>query len=626
MSAILMKEPPDLSVTNQAISPGLERIVRHCLEKSPEERFHSAHDVAFDLETLSSISAPAARPSVFPAARKRGLWPAAVVLVLLAAAGVAYLAGRKSGLRSPPDFSQLTFRRGFISGARFGPDGNTLVYSAAWDGKPPQLFTGRPGSAEATALPADDALLLAVSSSGEMALLLHPKNSGFYWIGTLAQAPLAGGTPRELLEGVEWADWSPDGRSLAIVRHFGGKERLEFPIGKSLYETAGFITHPRISSRGDLVAFLDHPIEGDDGGFVAVVDGSGKKKTLSGHWNSALGLSWAPGGRDIWFTATRTGGNRSLHAVSPDGRERLLTKAPGILTLQDVASDGRALLNRDLARLGILALAPGDTKERDLSWLDWSLVRDFSADGKMLLFDESGQGGGPNYSVYIRKTDGSPAVRLGDGAAFALSPDGRWVASSPPGPPPRPIVLLPTGPGEPRRLAGDQISHYWVRFFPDGRRVLFSGNVAGRGTRLWVQDLAGGPPRPVSPEGVRGYPITVSPDGKFVCSPGQDRRPWLYPVDGGQPVLVAGLAAGEAVTQWSPDGRFLYARDIGSLPARIFRIERATGRRELWKELMPSDPAGVLAIFGAQASADGRSYAYTYARDLSDLFLVEGVR
>jgi Tol biopolymer transport system component len=459
-----------------------------------------------------------------------------------------------------------------------------------------------------------------------MAFLLHPKNWGFYWIGTLAQAPLAGGTPRELLEGVEWADWSPDGKSLAIVRHFGGKERLEFPIGRSLYETAGFITHPRISSRGDLVAFLDHPIEGDDGGVVAVVDGSGKKRTLSGHWNSAFGLSWAPGGREIWFTAARTGGNRSLHAVSLNGRERLLAKAPGILTLQDVASDGRALLNRDLARLGILALAPGETKERDLSWLDWSLVRDISADGRTLLFDESGQGGGPNYSVYIRKTDGSPAVRLGDGAAYALSPDGKWVASSPPGPPPQPLVLLPTGPGEPKRLAGDQISHNWVRFFPDGRRVLFSGNEAGRGTRLWVQDLAGGPPRPVSPEGVRGYPLVVSPDGRFVSTTGPDRRPWLYPVQGGQPVAVEGLAAGEALTQWSPDGQFLYARDISSLPARIFRVERATGRRELWKELMPSDPAGVLAIFGAQASADGRSYAYTYARNLSDLFLVEGVR
>ena len=374
------------------------------------------------------------------------------------------------------------------------------------------------------------------------------------------------------------------------------------------------------------MAFLEHPIEGDDGGVVAVVDGSGKRKELSEHWNSVLGLSWGPGGREIWFTATRAGGNRSLHAVSLDGRERLLVKSPGMLTLHDVASDGRLLLNRDLTRLGILALAPGETKERDLSWLDWSLVRDFSADGKMLLFEESGQGGGPNYSVYIRKTDGSPAVRLGDGAAYALSPDEKWAASSPPGAPPQPLVLLPTGPGEPRRLAGDQISHAWVRFFPDGRRVLFSGNEAGRGTRLWVQDLAGGKPRPVSPEGVGAYPLTVSPDGKFVSAAGADRRPWLYPVDGGQPIPVEGLAAGEALTQWSPDGRFLYAGDISSLPARIFRIERATGRRELWKELMPSDPAGVLAIFGAQASADGRSYAYTYARDLSDLFLVEGVK
>jgi Tol biopolymer transport system component len=627
MSAILMKEPPELSVTNQAVSPGLDRIVRHCLEKNPEERFHSAHDVAFDLETLSGISASGARSAALPAASPRRLRLAAVILAFLAVGAIAFLAGRKSGFRRPPDFSQLTFRRGYISQARFGPDGHTFVYSAAWEGNPSQLFVGRPGSAEATALATPPgAVLLAVSSSGEMALQLRTREASFYRIGTLARAPLAGGEPREVLEGVQWADWSPDGASLAIVRQYGGKNRLEFPIGKSLYETAGFVTHPRISPKGDLVAFLDHPSEGDDGGSVMVVDAAGRRKTLSQGWNSVFGLSWGPGGREIWFTATHSGGNRALYAVSLEGRERLLATTPGVLTLQDVASDGRVLLNRDLVRLAMLALPPGETKERDLSWLDWSLVRDLSADGKTVLFDETGQGGGTNYSIYLRKTDGSPAVRLGDGAAFALSPDGKWVVSSPAGLPPRPLVLLPTGPGEPKRFPPDSINHTWTRFFPDGRRIVFAGSEPGHGTRLYVQDLAGGSPRPISPEGTRGYPIAVSPDGTLVSAIGPDGRAWFYPADGGQPAAVDNLESGEAVTRWSPDRRFLYVRTPGTLPVREFRVEPATGRRELFREVKPSDPAGVVSIFSVYVSADEKAYAYTCARDLSDLFLVQGVK
>jgi eukaryotic-like serine/threonine-protein kinase len=627
MSAILMKEPPDILVTNQAVSPALERIVRHCLEKNPEERFHSAHDVAFDLETLSGISAPGVRPSAPPSARPRRLWPGVVLALLLAAVGsAAYLAGRRTGIRRPPGFSQLTFRRGTVTQARFGPDGRSFVYSAAWEGNPPQLFAGRPGSVEATPLPPPGAELLAVSSSGEMALQLKPREMGLRRVGTLARAPLAGGAPREVLEGVEWADWSPDGGSLAVVRDYGGKNRLEFPIGKPLYETGGFVTHPRVSPKGDLVAFLDHPTEGDDGGALAVVDLTGRKKTLAQGWNSEYGLSWAPGGREIWFTATHSGGNRSLYAVSLDGRERLLATTPGSLTLQDVAPDGRVLLDRNLSRLGIVALAPGETKEHDLSWLDWSLVRDISADGRTILFDESGQGGGPNYSIYIRRTDGSPAVRLGDGAAFSFSPDGKWVAANPAGPPPRSLVLLPTGPGEPRRLAGSFLNCAWAKFFSDGRRIAIAGTEPGHGMRLYVQDLAGGPPRAISPEGVKSFAIAVSPDGKLVSAIGPDGRAWVYPVDGGEPSALKDLEEGEAVTQWSPDGRFLYARNVGNLPARVFRVERSTGRRELFKEITPPDPAGLFAIFGLYASDDGKSYAYTYARNLSDLFLVEGVR
>jgi Tol biopolymer transport system component len=628
MSAILVKEPPDLSVTDQNITPGLERIVRHCLEKNPEERFHSAHDLAFDLQALSGISAPSGRAAVLAAAApKRRIWLGLAGLAVVAAiAGGAYIAGKKEGNRPPPSFQQLTFRRGQIPAARFAPDGQTIVYSAAWEGNPGQLFSVRPGSPDVLALPVPPARLLAVARSGELALQLAPRFArGFTWSGTLARAPLAGGAPREILEATHWADWSPDGKDFAIVRDSGGKNRLEFPIGKPLYETAGFVSYLRISPRGDLVAFLDHPQHGDDGGSVAVVDIAGKKKTLSAGWASEDGLAWGPRGEEIWFTATKSGGARALYAVNLSGRERLLARVTGTLTLHDVAPDGRVLLSHDTTRLGILALAPGEQKERDLSWLDWSLVRDLSPDGKTILFDESGEGAGANYAICLRKTDGSPAVRLGEGAAMALSPDGKWVISIPPGSPAQ-LVLLPTGSGESRRITNDTINHVSAAFFPDGKRVLFAGSEPGRGVRFYVQGLQGGAPRAVSPEGVEAFAVAISPDGTRIAAIGSDGETRLYPVEGGQPERAAGVQAGEGPICWSRDGRSLYVRDRALLPVRLFRVDLATGRRELWKEFLPSDTSGFSGVYGVRAAPEAGAYAYTYGRLLSDLYLASGIR
>ncbi|HLN58473.1 MAG TPA: protein kinase [Thermoanaerobaculia bacterium] len=628
MSAILVKEPPDLSVTNQSITPGLERIVRHCLEKNPEERFHSAHDLAFDLEALSGISAPSGRAAaVTPhASRTRvGIGLAAVAVVAAAVAG-AFVAGRKTGLRPLPSFQQLSFRRGRIAAARFGPGGQNVVYSAEWEGNPPQLFSTRPGSSDTTSLQVPSARLLAVAPSGELALQLSSRFArGFTWTGTLARAPLAGGAAREVLEATHWADWSPDGSELAVVRDFGGKNRLEFPIGKPLYETGGFVSYPRVSPKGDLVAFLDHPQHGDDGGSVAIVDKAGKKRTLSSGWSSEDGLAWGPRGEEVWFTATKVGGARALWAVGLSGRERLLARVTGPLTLHDVASDGRVLLTHDTSREGILALAPGETKERDLSWLDWSLVRGLSADGKTILFDESGEGSGTSYSVGLRKTDGSPAVKLGEGAAMALSPDGKWVASIPRGEPAQ-LVLLPTGSGESRRITNDSINHVSAAFFPDGKRILFGGSEPGRGVRFYVQDLEGGKPRAVSPEGVELFAVAISPDGGRFAAVAPGGETWLYPIAGGQPERATGVQAGESPICWSRDGRWLYVRDVSRVPTRIFRVDLLGGQRELWKEIAPSDTSGLVGIFGVRAAPEAGAYAYTYGRILSDLYVASGIK
>jgi Tol biopolymer transport system component len=628
ITAILSKEPPDLSQTNKDVHPGLDRIVRHCLEKNPEERFESARDVAFDLEALSGLSAPRATHEV-PATPLRSRRVPLLVGVAVAIAGMAatYFLGKKAGYLEPPSFHQLTFRRGTISFARFAPDGQTILYGSAWEGRPIEIFVSRAGSPESRPFGLPGADIFAISSNGEMALSLARHAVGpFVSSGTLARMGVAGGgAPRDVLEDVQWADWSPDGNSLAVVRDVNGRNRLEFPIGKTLYETAGWISHPRVSPKGDAVAFCDHPVRGDDGGSVAVVDVSGKKSTLPGVFETVQGLAWSPRG-EIWFTGADLGANRGLYASAVSGKPRLLVRVTGILTLHDIARDGRVLMTHDTNRQEILSRSRGAEKERDLSWLDWSQATDLTADGQTLFFAESGEGGGPGYSVYVRKTDGSPAVRLGEGSGQALSPDGKWaLAAVKPGTDPQ-LVAYPTGAGEPRLLKSEGLHVHTADWFPDGSHLAVTANEPGHGTRIFVFDFAGGKPRAMTPEGYRTLRKGVSPDGKIIVVRGPDQKVYLYPTAGGEPTAIPGTTPDDTPTGWSADGRSLYVYRRKDLPARVELLDVSTGHRQLWKELMPADSAGVTGISPPHISLDGTFYAYSFLRTLSDLYLVEGLK
>jgi eukaryotic-like serine/threonine-protein kinase len=632
ITAILTKEPPDLSQTNKEIHSGLDRIVRHCLEKNPEERFESARDVAFDLESLSSISAPTGAVAA-PEARTRPGWlaPAAIAAVVALAAGLAagYRAGKHAGFVPPPNYQQLTFRRGELYSARFAPDGQTVVYAAAWDGKPVEVFatrTDRPESRTFGLLGADVA---SVSRGGEMLVFVdrHPEEA-FIRAGTLAQVSVSGGVaPREISTDVQWADWAPDGSNFAVVRDVQGRNQLEYPAGHVLFQTTGWISHPRVSPGGDLVAFLDHPIRRDDGGWVSIVDRAGKKRNLAGIFASVQGLSWSPRG-EVWFTGTRAGGNRGIHAVAlSGGSERLLARVTESLTLQDIAKDGRALVSHDVIRIGALGHASGDTKERDLSWLDWSTTFDITKDGKTLLFAETGEGAGAAYSCFIRGTDGSPPVRLGDGVGVGISPDGRWVVATTPRDEAPKLWLYPTGPGDKRLLqTGNLNVEPAGEFLPDGKRIVFTGSEPGHGTRLFLIDVAGGSPRAFTPEGYRFVPRSVSPDGRRVIVLGPDRRRYFYAVEGGEPEPIPGLAADETPYGWSGDGRFLYVARRREIPARVSKLDVQTGRREPWRELMPADGAGIVSITPVLPAPDGSAYVYGYFRILSDMYVAEGLK
>ena len=636
LSAILRDDPPPIEETNPAVPAPVRWVVERCLAKSPRARYASTRDLAGEIVSFrehASDLAPRAL-SVAGARRPRRPPPLASALALVAAAiallGVALLF-RRPGRPEPPFFHRLTWQRGTVVSARFAPDGQTVVYSASWDGKPLTIFLKSAESPDAVPLGLPAARLLAISGTGELAIQLEPRFTHFEITrGTLARTALTGGTPREVAEDVNEADFGPGG-VLVAARDVGGKGRIESPLGTVLYETAGHVSYPRFSPQGDLVAFVDHPLKWDDRGSIAVVDRKGVRRVLSREFESVQGLAWSPSGSEVWFTAAVSGANRSLWGVTLSGRQRAIARVPADVRLQDVTSTGRVLLTKGDPRYALRWLAPGESKERELSWFGWSSPADISADGRSIVFMEAGEPSGANYAVCVCRMNEAP-VRLGEGNAGALSPDGKWVISRLPRAG-APVVLLPTGSGEPREIAtpglvvslGGPWSSAWL---PDGKRLLLLGQEEGHALhRLFVQGLGDAARRAISPEGVGGT-IAVSPDGAFAAATGPDQRVMLYPVEGGEARAARGAAAGDAPQQWSADGRSLYVRQTTtafSAPVRLFRLNLETGERTPFREMFPEDPAGVVITYQVRLTRDGRSYVYNYYRLLSDLYLVDGL-
>jgi len=633
MSAILKQDPPELTETNRTVPPALERIVRHCLEKNPEERFQSAHDLAFDLESVTSTSTTTKTMDLKPRLPWRGI---AVVagLVLLVTTGVLITRGWLVTPTNQPKFRRLTFRRGTIRMARFAPDDQTIVYGAAWDGNAVELFNVRYDSSDSRAFGLGSAQVLGISKTGEVALLVNPSTRAFVQVGTLARMPLNGGAPRELLDNVQFADWSPDGTGMAVVRYAFAADAswIEYPVGKVIYRGAAWIGNLRISPDGNLLAFAEHINVGDDGR-VTIIDRNGSRKFQSQVFDSLQGLAWRPDGKEVWFTAAPIGADRALYGLNLTGKQRLILRVPGALVLHDIA-DGRVLLTNENARKQMFVLPRDETKERNLSWLDWSGLQSLSEDGKVILFSESGEAtrAAGVYGVYLRRLDGSAPVRMGDGLWSDLSLDGRWVVVRDFNDPPQ-FVLLPTRAGESRQITHDNLTHLYPQFTPDGKAIVFIGRAPRAGLRVYYQPLDGGEPVAVTPEGIagsgasHGSVITLSPDGAYLIAPSVGSLSYaMYPVHGGQPRPLEGIAMNEAVVGWSADGKSLFTYRRGDVPAKIYRIEIATGRRELFKQTSAPDLAGVEDVTGMRITRDGRSYAYSCNTVLSDLYVVEGLR
>jgi len=624
ITAVLREDPPENNLQESSVPLSFQQIVRHCLEKEPENRFQSARDLAFALETLSNASGGRVARRAGPRWQAKILpWAVAGVLLI---ATLLLLLNQWPQRTLSPSYRRLTFEEGTVYSARFAPDFRAIVYGAAWNGKPVQLFSTVGDSLLTQPLNLTDANLLAISRTGELAVVLHGAHTQHLETagGTLARTPLAAGSPREVLENVAWADWDANGE-LAVVHQVQGRDRIEYPIGHVLYQSNGWISHLRFSPHADKIAFMDHPALWDDRGSVSLIDLSGHLTVLSPGWISEAGLAWSPEGKEVWFTGVEKGMNRSLLAVNLSGRTRRILDLPAGMTLEDVAPDGRVLVSLDAERLA-MATAARDGKPVDLSWHDWSIAKDISRDGQSVLFEDSSEAAGAHYSLAIRKIDGTPPVQLGEGSAGGLSPDGKWAISILPGGPGQ-VKLVPIGPGQPRTIAVPGLEHVHngsAHFLADGKRITLNANEPGHGVRRYLVNLDGGKPIPITPEGITVG--LVSPDGQYILRANDAGVVAVYPIAGGAAHPIPNVEQGFIPLQWSEDDSSVYGYHPGQVPTKVYKVNLASGEKTLVHELQPETTTGVVCIAPVVVSRDGSRSAYSYYQVFSVLYLITGLQ
>jgi len=564
----------------------------------------------------------AVRGPTLPAARKTHasrLVALGVTAIALALA-VSWVAFRRSSAAAF-QFQQVTFRRGQVWGARFAPDGRAILYTANWDNGARQLFLTNPFSPESRELGFKDLRLVAVSRQGELALMSFDGTMPIGG-GTLSRVAMNGGDPKPAERNVMSADWSRDGSRLAVVRAVDGTNQLEFPVGTVLHKTSGWISSIRISPRDDSIAFIEHPVRHDDRGSVRLAEIGRSIRTLAGEWASAGGLAFDSAGREVWFTASQDGRPKFLWAVTLSGQVRTIAQVAGRMTLRDIAPDGRVLASLDTQQLEMAGLVDGESGQRNLSWLDWSRVADVSADGRIVLFEESGVGAGSQYQIYVHRLDDHRTVRVGDGRAMALTRDGKSVLALGTDERSR-FRLLPLSEGHTVELPPTGLEYQWARFFPDGDRLLALANEPGHPLRLFVQPLDGKPFPITPPIVVRN--VAISPDGSRVALLAANGQLTIYPTtENGAPRTIS-TSDSLGPLLWTADD-WLYVQHVGGyteIPTRISRLHLPSGRLEPWREVAPIDRLGVNAITKVMLSEDTRTVIFNYRRVLSELFVAE---
>jgi len=634
MTAVLREEPAELTSVGGGIPPALATIVRRCLEKRPAERFQSASDLAFSLEALSSSTISSGATEAMVGVPERRRRPPVATQVGLLVLGLALGAVATWWLHpspaspEPPSFQVLSSRRGTVTNARFSRTENSVIYSASWDGGPLRLYPASPGVATSDPLKIENADLLSIARSGELALSLDRRYPiGWEAIGTLAVAQPGGSAPRQLLEDVLVADWGPD-RELAVAHEVGGVVRLEYPIGKVLYETSGWISDLRVDPRGDRILIADNPARGDNFAVLKIIDLNGAVTTVGpgGSW----GALWAPDGRTILY-----GTGSAVFSVRPGEEPRRVHETPTALRLLDIDESGRLLVAVAISRREMIIRAPNSVADVNRDWLNWSTPRILSDDGRWVVFEEGNDVTEDGYGIYLRDTEGGAPMRLVYGSSLALSPDARWVAviEKAFGDDPQ-LVLVPTGPGKPVPIEvggllplGD--SGTWLAGDRPGDRgmLVFAGRDRDGATRMYALPLSGdAAPRAITPEDLALSPLghAVSPDGKRVIVLPVDGPVVEFDLDGAGPRPVPGIEPGDLPLRFDRSGRYLFTVVPSTLPAPIYQIDLSTGKRSLLRELSPVDPAGAFVVDRVQVSADGAAHAYSIRRVTSNVAIMSG--
>ncbi len=598
ITAILRDEAQRLETP--PFPPALAATLQHCLEKNPDARFHSAHDLALHLELIEIAGS--------------GPTPAITI------ADAAPL----------PKIAQVTFRRGDVAQARFAPDGSVL-YGAAWNDRPLEIFVSHRGIAEARALGIPGSIH-AISRNGELAVSLNRKQEfGFQFSGTLARVALVGGVPRPIAKEVYEADWSPDGKQLAIVRRSERGFQIEYPIGHRLYESSSWLSDLRFSPDGRTLAFIEHPFVGDNYGFVKIVDLDGQAERLTEEHYIAWGLAWHPTSGEVWYSGalkqSEEAQNISVYAISRGKQPREVFSSLGAALVHDIAPDGTTLIGQQTPRRYVVSHTEGEELDRDLSWHDWSFPMRLSSDGKTLLFEEQGVASGGRNTFYIRGTDGGPAVRLDEGRGRDLSSDGEKVLALTNDSPGK-LMIVPTGAGEIRQIPLNGIDHVWTaRFLPGDQAIMIFGSRADEGTRIWRVAATGGEPQPLS-EPVIGswFYLAISPDGRRIATTDTNQMPFIWSLEENAiPSRIAGTNSGDLPVHW-PDERTIYVCRPDEKKSDVYAIDLESGERRFVRTLRPPDGAGVQGVFPIHFASGYDSYVFGYKLLLTNLFTVSGLR